>query len=493
MKPPENNDTARLDTEEYFAPFEKGAKRFLTPFESFVNGETTSSMLLIAATLLALIMANSALATFYYDMTHTHFALSLGPLVIDHSLHHWVNDGLMALFFFVVGLELKREILVGELANPRKAVLPIVAALGGMLVPAGIYYLFNNSGVSSQGWAIPMATDIAFAIGAMVLLGNRVPKSLMAFLVALAIADDLGAVLVIAIFYTEELNFLALFAAAAFSVVLFLFNIGGIRSPIPYFIVAVFLWLAMLFSGVHPTLAGVIGAFAVPARPKYEPRFFLNQLNDAMSRFQTHHVDDPQIITNDRMRLAAQQMETILHRVMTPLQRLEHIWHRPVVFIVIPIFALFNAGVALNMDSMSEEGATNIFFGVSLGLIFGKFLGIAGSSWLALKMGWAQIPSGTSMVQLMGASLLAGIGFTMSIFVAQLSFGDHETLLNVAKAGILAGSLVSGVAGYVWLYSAGSPKKQGLSSQENTGASGQSGGQVQNSAVSEDTSLGSNA
>jgi NhaA family Na+:H+ antiporter len=210
--------------------------------------------------------------------------------------------------------------------------------------------------VAADGWAIPMATDIAFAIGAMVLLGKRVPRALMAFLVALAIADDLGAVLVIAVFYTQELNFFALFSAAIFTLVLFLFNIGGIRNPIPYFVIAVFLWLAMLFSGVHPTLAGVIGAFTVPARPKYHPHFFLNQLNDAMTRFQSHQGKDPQIITNDLMRGAAQQMESLLHCVMTPLQRLEHIWHRPVVFIVIPIFALFNAGVSLNMDSLSEPG-----------------------------------------------------------------------------------------------------------------------------------------
>lgn len=455
MKQFENSGGDHNGAGVYFAPFEKPAKRLLTPFESFVNGETTSSMLLIAATIVALLMANSVLATFYHDMTHTHFALTLGPFKIDHSLHHWVNDGLMALFFFVVGLELKREILVGELANPRKAVLPIVSAVGGMLVPALVYYFFNPSGAAAEGWAIPMATDIAFAIGALVLLGNRVPKALMAFLVALAIADDLGAVLVIAIFYTQELNYLALFAAAVFSVILFLLNIGGIRNPIPYFIVAVMLWVAMLFSGVHPTLAGVIGAFSVPARPKFHPHYFLGQLNDAMARFKSHHGADPQIITNDHMRGAAQQMETILHHVMTPLQRLEHIWHRPVVFIVIPIFALFNAGVPLEMDSLSQPGSTGIFLGVSLGLIVGKFIGITGTSWLAVKLGWAQLPSGTSMSQLAGAGLLAGIGFTMSIFVAQLSFGSDAALLNVAKAGILAGSLFAGVVGYIWLYMAG--------------------------------------
>lgn len=469
MKQPDTSGSDHSGPGVYFAPFERPAKKLLTPFESFVNGETTSSLLLVAATIVALLMANSGLAHFYHDLTHTHFALTLGSFTIDHSLHHWVNDGLMALFFFVVGLELKREILVGELANPRKAVLPIVAAIGGMLVPAFFYFVFNQQGVAANGWAIPMATDIAFAIGAMVLLGNRVPKALMAFLVALAIADDLGAVLVIAVFYTQELNFLALFVAAIFSVVLFLFNIGGIRSPIPYFIVAVLLWLAMLFSGVHPTLAGVIGAFSVPARPKFHPSYFLGQLTDAMDRFQSHHTSDPQIITNDLMRGAAQQMETILHYVMTPLQRLEHIWHRPVVFIVIPIFALFNAGVPLEMESLSAPGAIGVFFGVSLGLIVGKFIGIAGTCWLAVKVGWAQMPSGTSMAQLSGAALLAGIGFTMSIFVAQLSFGSEVALLNVAKTGILAGSLVAGVAGYVWLYMAG---RNGASAS--TGASEES-------------------
>jgi len=455
MKQSDNNTGDTKGPGVYFAPFEKPAKRLLTPFESFVNGETTSSMLLIAATIVALLMANTVLATFYHDMTHMHLTVTLGSFVIDHSLHHWVNDGLMALFFFVVGLELKREILVGELANPRKALLPILAAIGGMVVPALIYFMFNPSGPTADGWAIPMATDIAFAIGAMVLLGNRVPKALMAFLVALAIADDLGAVLVIALFYTQELNFLALFIAALFSLVLLAFNIGGIRSPIPYFVIAVLLWLAMLFSGVHPTLAGVIGAFSVPARPKYDPKFFMDHLNEVMEEFKGHQRDDPHIITNDLLRDSAQRMEILLQRVMTPLQRLEHIWHRPVVFIVIPIFALFNAGVHLEMDSLFEPGSLGLLLGVSLGLIVGKFFGITGICWLAIKMGWAQLPNNTSMAQLAGAGLLAGIGFTMSIFVAQLSFGDSQALLTVAKVGILAGSLFSGVAGYVWLYKAG--------------------------------------
>ena len=448
----------------YYAPWEKSADRILTPFERFVHRETTSALFLIGAAILAMVLANSALATLYDDMTHIKMGVTLAGVTLEKTLHHWVNDGLMALFFFVVGLELKREILVGELASLRKAALPIIAAIGGMVVPALIYSGLNPSGVEAQGWAIPMATDIAFAIGILVLLGNRVPGSLMAFLVALAIADDLGAVLVVAVFYTETLVFPALAAAAGFTAVLVLFNISGIRWPIPYFIMAVFLWFAMLYSGVHPTLAGVIGAFTVPARPKYNARYFNDHMKDLLARFNTSYQVNSRIMTNMTMKSLTQHMEEMLHSVMTPLQRLEHIWHIPVAFFVIPVFALFNAGVPLHMQSFSGVTDNSVMLGIVLGLVAGKFIGITGACWLALKFNLARLPANTSLSQISGAALLAGVGFTMSIFIAQLAFQHHPEILNTAKTGILLASLISGVGGYFWLLIAGRNKRYAMDS-----------------------------
>jgi NhaA family Na+:H+ antiporter len=443
----------------YYAPWEKTADRIITPFERFVHRESTSSLFLVVMTILALVFANSMLQGLYYDITHIKLSFSLGPLKLEKTLHHWVNDGLMVLFFFVVGLELKREILVGELASLRKAALPIVAAVGGMITPALIYYAINPSGLASQGWAIPMATDIAFAIGAMVLLGNRVPRSLMAFLVALAIADDLGAVMVIALFYTETLFYPGVFAAIGFTGVLVVLNFIGVRWAIPYFLIAVLLWFAMLYSGVHATLAGVIGAFAVPARPKYDPEFFREQSDDLLKKFDLCHDTDDQIITNVNMKSIVQTMEELIHSAMTPLQRLQHIWHMPVAFFVIPVFAFFNAGVPLNMQNIRETDGASVMIGIVMGLVLGKFLGITLACWVALKLRLAQLPNNVSFSQIAGASLLAGIGFTMSIFIAGLAFEDNGELLMVAKIGILIASLFSGLAGYVWLWVVGKDKR----------------------------------
>ena len=447
------------DTGIYYAPWEKTADRILTPFEHFVHKETTSSMILIAATLLALICANSALAHFYHDFTHMNVGFTLGEFSLYKSLHHWVNDGLMTLFFFVVGLELKREILVGELASLKKAMLPIIAAIGGMVVPALIYYAINPSGDGVNGWAIPMATDIAFAIGILVMLGNRVSRSLMAFLVALAIADDLGAVIIIALFYTETINYDALLWAGGITGILALFNIIGVRWPIPYFVVATFLWIAMLFSGIHPTLAGIIGAFTVPARPKYDPEFFKEQQRSLLDTFEASFQLSKQIISNTTMKAVVYKMEELVQSVMTPLQRLEHIWHMPVAFIVIPIFAFFNAGVPISVESLSSMTDNKIMLGVVAGLVLGKFIGITGACYIAIKLKIAQLPSNTCMPQIAGASMLAGIGFTMSIFIAQLAFGGNQQLLDIAKTGILIASLAAGLIGYFWLWYIGKERR----------------------------------
>ena len=442
----------------YHAPWEKSFDKILTPFEEFIHRQTTSGLLLMAMAVLALVLANSPLRTTYEHIIHTMVSVNVGSWALEMSLHHWINDALMALFFFVVGLELKREILVGELAKLRNAVLPIAAAIGGMVAPALIYFAINPQGDAALGWGIPMATDIAFAIGALALLASRVPKALITFLVALAIVDDLGAVLVIAVFYTDTIALLPLAFAGGLFGILLLFNRAGIRKTLPYFIVAVFLWYALLQSGVHATLAGILGALSVPATPKYNPERFSQLVKGLMQRFEDSHEPGKSIMTNDALRAVVQTLDNGVRSVEAPLQRLEHSWHMPVAYLIIPIFALANAGIPLELDSLGETFSHPVMLGVSLGLILGKFIGITGASWLVLKLGIAELPKDTRFTQIAGVSLLAGIGFTMSIFVAQLGFSNNEDLLLMAKTGILAASLLSGIAGYIWLYMVSKPE-----------------------------------
>lgn len=436
----------------YNAPWEKSFSRILTPFEEFIQQQSASGLLLLGSAILALILANSAAATHFEHLLHVPISLQIGGWQIEMTLHHWINDGLMALFFFVVGLELKREILVGELANPRAAALPIIAAIGGMVVPALIYHAFNPDGAAAYGWGIPMATDIAFAVGVLVLLASRVPKALITFLVALAIVDDLGAVLVIALFYTDTLVYSALAGAALMLAVLVGFNLTGARNPIPYFLVAVLLWYFLLLSGVHATIAGVIGAFTVPARPKYNPERFSAYIKDLIARFDDNHKPGRNIMTNENLRGVVQRMEHSVRLVETPLQRLERYWHLPVAFIVIPVFALFNAGVGFEFGRIDVTFNHPVTLGVIFGLVAGKVIGISGASWLALKLGIAKLPAGTRFAQILAVSLLGGIGFTMSIFIAQLGFAESPELLKMAKIGILTASLVAGLGGFMWLY-----------------------------------------
>ncbi len=435
-----------------YAPWERAFNRVLTPFEEFIHRQTTSGLLLMGTAIIALFLANSFLVDTYLHFIHTPVNVSVGSWEINMSLHHWVNDGLMALFFFVVGLELKREMMVGELSDLRQAALPIIAAIGGMVVPALIYLAFNHEGNAARGWGIPMATDIAFAVGALVLLAGRVPKALITFLVALAIADDLGAVLVIALFYTQELALNWLIAALLLLAVLLTFNFAGIRKVMPYFAVAVLLWYALLQSGVHATLAGVLGAFTVPARSKYDPGLFIQRIKTQLESFIANRNQDDTLMTNEKLYSVVQNLEESVQGVQMPLQRLEHIWHLPVAFIVIPIFALFNAGIPLQFSSLSEPLTHPVMLGVTFGLLFGKFIGITGACWLALRLGVGQLPSGTRFSQIAAVSVLGGIGFTMSIFIAELGFANQPEYLLMAKTGVLLASLLAGLLGFTWLW-----------------------------------------
>ncbi len=454
-----NKKQTKNDSGVIYAPWEKTFARVLTPIEEFIHHQTASSILLVVATAFALFLANSnALSAAYQHLLHIPFSVSLSNWTLSMSLHHWVNDALMAIFFFVVGMELKREILVGELSDIRQASLPIIAAIGGMVVPALIYLAFNPSGAAMQGWGVPMATDIAFAVGALVLLAKRVPKSLVTFLIALAIADDLGAVLVIAIFYTEQIVMHWLVISAILVSLLLLLNFSGVRNAIPYFIIAAILWYAMLQSGVHATLAGVLGAFTVPARSKYNPALFLSNIKEQISHFASHQKAGASLMTNDKLHSIVETIEDSVMGVQAPLQRLEQLWHIPVAFLIIPIFAFFNAGISIQLDALGQTFSNPVMLGVMLGLLLGKFTGITGACWLALKLNIGRLPTDARFSQIAAVSVLAGIGFTMSIFISELAFKGQADYLLMAKTGVIFASLVAATVGFCWLWMLGKPK-----------------------------------
>ncbi len=438
-----------------FAPWEKLFKNFFDPVEEFVHDEASSGFLLMGCVVLAMVMANSGLANFYDGILHTRLTVNLGGYSVSHTVHHWINDGLMGLFFFVVGLEIKREIMVGELADFRQAALPIAGAIGGMVVPALLFFVLNPSGEAANGWAIPMATDIAFAMGALILLGNRVPKALMGLLLAIAIVDDLGAVMVIALFYTSEIVWGALLWVGIFLFLLLCLNLIGIRSPVPYFVVGTLMWLAMMESGIHATLAGVLTAMMVPARSKCRASMFSSRMHDLMARFDKVHEPDKGIMENNEQQAVLRGLEKGVRMMEAPLQRLEHGLHLWVAFLVLPVFALANAGIPLELSTLPETLIHPVTIGIVFGLVGGKLLGIMLACRLVVQSGISRLPAGITYHHLVGLSLLAGIGFTMSIFIGELAFSAQETYLLYAKTGIIAASLLAGSLGYAWLYIAG--------------------------------------
>jgi len=433
-----------------YAPWEKAFKKVSTPFEHFLHAQTTTGIVLMLMTVLALVLANSPLADVYRHFFHTKVDLTVGSWALSHTIHHWINDGLMAIFFFIIGLEIKREILVGELSNIKVAILPILAAIGGMMLPALIYLGFNHSTEGAGGWGIPMATDIAFAISALVLLGKRVSPALVTFLVALAIVDDLGAVIVIAIFYTEQIQYLPLALAGVSFLIMIALNRMGVHRILPYFIVGLFMWFFMLESGVHATIAGVIAAMAIPSSPKYTPKNLTGHTKKLLDRYDTYPVCEDHHLHEEQKAILLTIKES-MDAVESPAERLEHDLHLPVSLIIIPLFALANAGIAIDFSSIGETIATPVSMGIMAGLILGKVLGIFGVAWLAIKMGIAKLPEGSTMNQLFGVAFLGGIGFTMSIFVADLAFVGDDALIFQAKVGILAASLFAGLFGFLWL------------------------------------------
>ncbi len=436
-------------------PLEPLFGKIIGPFERFLQRVTAGGIVLMGMTLLTLIVASSPWGDAYRHLWETPVRIGIGRENMEMSLHAWVNEGLMALFFLLVGLELKREILVGELASLRNAALPVAGAIGGMLVPAIIYYLFNPSGNALAGWGIPMATDIAFAVGILVLLSWRIPKNLIIFLTALAIADDLGAVLVIALFYTQNIDMTSLGSAIGLLGILVLCNRGGIRYPLPYAILGILLWMALLKSGIHATLAGVLLAFAIPARPVYTPQQFDEHLDNMSNAFRSSvvNLDGPNMpLEINNMYAVAERLEKTSVAVQSPQQRMEHHLSPWVTFGIIPLFAMANAGLDLLAIPFRDVIVQSVTLGVMLGLVLGKFIGISGFAWLAVKIGLAKLPSGVQWRHILGAAWLGGIGFTMSLFIAQLAFTNSPALFEEARLGIIMASVIAAMIGLTWLY-----------------------------------------
>jgi NhaA family Na+:H+ antiporter len=433
-----------------YAPWERTFKKVSTPFEEFLHNQTTSGLVLMCMTILALVLANSSMYEAYSHILHMKIDFNVGSWTLSHTLHHWINDGLMVLFFFIIGLEIKREVTAGELADLRAAILPILAAIGGMVFPAAIYLGFNAGGEGANGWGIPMATDIAFAISALVLLGKRVPSALVTFLVALAIVDDLGAVMVIALFYTETINIIPLALAGGMFLLLIAFNRFGIHKIFPYFIVGLLLWFFMLESGVHATIAGVLAALAIPSTPKKSPTSFAKYTKEKIAEFEQHPICEDHKM-NEKQKHILTDIKDKVNDIETPAARLEHDLHMPVALIIIPVFALANAGIKIDFSSIGSTIMEPVSLGIIAGLILGKVLGIFGVAWVAVKMGIAKLPEGSTMSQIFGVAFLGGIGFTMSIFVADLAFLGSPELIFQAKVGVLVASLIAGLFGYFWL------------------------------------------
>lgn len=451
------DSAARSDVNDtYPNPLEAGVERVLTPFNDFIRDQTTGSVLLIIATLMALIIANSSFAQAYESFLVMHAGFVLGDWTLKMSVQHWINDGLMSLFFFVLGLEIKREILVGELRNPQQSFPVIAAALGGMLIPAGIFYLLNANTASVHGWGIPMATDTAFAVGILSLLGRRIPVALITFLTALAIIDDLGAILVIAVFYTSTINLVFLSLACALLVMLIVCNLFGCRRPAIYITIGALVWLAMLASGVHASVAGILVAMTVPARPKRGPVWFVSSARKLITQFENIEKESVQpILAEKEQHKLVERVQESAKKATTPLRRWEHALDHPVALFVMPVFALANAGIPINSNVLSAVWSDSLSLGIVLGLVAGKAIGISLFAWLALQLTPGRLLQGVTMRHIIGVGMLGGMGFTMSIFISGLGFANAPQALVMAKTAILLASLIAGVSGFFWLYLSG--------------------------------------
>lgn len=429
---------------------QRGLENVHDPFSSFIRAQTTTSWFLLLATVVALWWANSNYYSTYQNLTHTSVGFFLGNFELHAPLKHIINSGLMVIFFFLLGLEIKREVIAGDLSRPENRRMLIFCAIGGMACPAAIYLLFNWSLDSQLGWGIPMATDTAFALGVLTLVRKHIPGSLLAFLVGIAIVDDVGAILVIAIFYTQDLSLLHLLSAFALIAFLALGNYAGIRQPFFYIIVGIATWWMMLKSGVHPTFAGVAIALTVPARPKLTSEKLLVKAKKTINSMQKQSkpVDVLGSRTDHEQVL---EVRNFAERATTPLRRWEDALALPVALFILPLFVLTNAGVPFSLTSFIESLQHPTGLGIITGLVLGKFIGISGACWLGLRYKIGCLPDGVNLQHVIGVSLIAGIGFTMSTFIATLGFDSQPIHLHSAKSSILVASLISAILGVLYI------------------------------------------
>ncbi len=440
-----------LPSKEFFTRWESVGAKIVEPFQSFIALETAGGILLVVMTAVALVWANSGAAPLYQKLFHLKIGVLAGEGSFIRDVHFFVNEGLMTIFFLVIGLEIKRELLVGALTSARKAALPAVAALGGVVVPALIYYSINGDGPANRGWGIPMATDIAFVVGALAMLGSRVPQSLAVFLVSLAIVDDLCAVFVIAIFYSAEISFHSLGWASLALSVLLVFNLLGFRRPFLYVVPGLMVWFFVYKSGVHATVAGVLIALVVPARSKTDKFMFSDNMRKVFSDFKPRGERRFIYHLSEHNQGVVRAMERLCVSLEPPLQRLEYFLHPWVAFCIIPLFALANAGIKVEWSTLWTALGSREGLGIILGLFLGKQIGILGASWLGVKAGMVDLPENLSFSHVYAGSILCGIGFTMSLFIADLSF-DGLHLLDRAKLAVLTGSIISAAVGIGVLY-----------------------------------------
>jgi len=439
-------------------------KWIINPVNSFISKSSTGGIVLIFSAIVAIAMANSSWAHWYHELWEYEISFGLGDkLYLNKSIHHWINDGLMAIFFFVIGLELKREIVAGELSNPKNAILPIVAGIGGMIFPALIYTFFNGGLATMNGWGIPMATDLAFALGILYLLGDRIPSALKIFLTAFAIVDDLGSVLVIAIFYTSDISLANLGIAVVFLMILIFANFIGVRSTFFYGLIGIGgVWLFFLLSGVHATIAAILAAFTIPATAIVSETSFINKMKEYLEKFKNADPDHSvPTLTTEQLHIL-DDMETCAKKAMTPLQKLEHDMYPIVAFVVMPIFALANAGVTFGRD-IWESATTTVAIGVAAGLLVGKLLGIFGVSFVLIRLKLVPALDGVTNKHLLGLGFISAIGFTMSLFINELAFSPLADAglqyIAQAKIGIVIASVIGGCIGFLLLRRGESSKK----------------------------------
>ncbi len=422
-------------------------EKILAPVSRFIHLEYTSGIVLLGCVLAAILWSNFDHES-YEHLWEINFSVGFDKFELSKPLHVWINDGLMAIFFFVIGLELKREFIAGELSTVKKASLPMMAALGGMVVPALIYFAINHGTQAVRGWGIPMATDIAFALGLLAMAGKGVPSSIKVFLSALAVADDLGAVLVIAIFYTSDLNFAVLGIAGVFLMILIAGNAIGIRNSAFYLLFGICVWVCFYFSGIHATIAGVLVAFTIPAVTRISERKYSDTLRQLSYKFDEEIPNNSTLLTANQYHIINDVKQLSL-AAETPLQKIEHAIHPWVAFVIMPLFALANAGIVISADFfMAIQNPVTV--GVMIGLVVGKFVGVLLFTWFMVKVKASVLPHNSSWMHIIGVALLAGVGFTMSLFISGLAFNNIE-FVTQAKYGILMASVIAGVAGLIIL------------------------------------------